>query len=118
MKTSGVPPENYVIDTNNAQETIEMIIRKYKRHPRTLKFKNNFDSFITFDFPRAEVSDTNALLKQADPKKSTGPDTILPKLVKMSANVIDKHLCNIKMFLITLKFQLLDLYTRKNTEKN
>ena len=81
-KTSGVPPENYVIDTNNTQETIEGITRKYKRRPRTLKFKNNFDSFITFDFLRVEVSDINALLKQADTKKSTVSDTILPKLNK------------------------------------
>ena len=28
-KLSGVPPENYVIDTNNTQEIIEEIIRKY-----------------------------------------------------------------------------------------
>ena len=36
-KKSGVPPENYVIDTNNTQEMIEEIIRKYQRHPSTLK---------------------------------------------------------------------------------
>ena len=35
-KTSGVPPENYVIDTNNTQEIIEGIIRKYERHPSIL----------------------------------------------------------------------------------
>ena len=33
-KTLGVPPENYFIDTNNTQEVIEGIIRKYERHPR------------------------------------------------------------------------------------
>ena len=94
-KTSGVPSENYVIDTNNTREIIEGIIRKYERHPSILKIKNNFVSSINFDFPKAEVADINALLKQTDPKKATGPDTIPPKLVKMSANVIDKHLCNI-----------------------
>ena len=31
-KIAGVPPENYVIDTNNTQEITEGIIRKYKRH--------------------------------------------------------------------------------------
>ena len=45
--------------------------------------------------PKAEVRDINALLKQTDPKKANGPDTIPPKLVKMSANVIDQNLCNI-----------------------
>ena len=92
-KTSGVPPENYVIDTNDTQEIIEGIIRKYKRHPSIVKTKNNFVSSITFGFPKAEVADINALLKQTDPKQATGPDTILLKLVKMS--VIDKRLCSI-----------------------
>ena len=55
-KTSGVPPENYVIDTNNTEETIEGTIRKYERHPSTLKIKNNFESSIMFYFPKAEVA--------------------------------------------------------------
>ena len=68
-KTSRVPPENYVIHTNNTREIIEGIIRKYERHPGILKIKNNFVSSVTFDFPQAEVTDINALLKQTDPKK-------------------------------------------------
>ena len=35
-KTSGVPTENYVIDTNNTQEIIERIIRKCET-PRNTK---------------------------------------------------------------------------------
>ena len=72
-----------------------MINRKYLRHPSILKIKNNFVSSITFEFPKAEVADINALLKQTDLEKPTGPDIISQKLVKMFANVIDKHLCNI-----------------------
>ena len=94
-KTSGVPPENYVTDTNNTQEIFEGIIRKYERHPSILKIIKNVVFSITFDFPKAEVADINALLKQTDPKKATGPDTIPPKLVKISVNLIEKHLCNI-----------------------
>ena len=103
---------------------IEGIIRKYERHPSVLKIKNNFVSSITFNFLKAEVADIDPFLKQTDTKKATGPDTIPLKLVKMSANVIDKHLCNI----INMDFenynvpdntkQLLDLYIRKNTEMN
>ena len=95
QKTLGFPPENYVIDTNNTQEITEGIIKKYETHPSKLKIKYNFDSSITFDFSKAEVANINALLEQTVPKKATWPDTIAPKLVKMSANVIDKHLCNI-----------------------
>ena len=91
-KTLGVQPENCVIDTNNTQKIIEGIITKYKRHPSILEIKNIFDSSIPFNFSKAEIAYINVFLKQADPKKATGPDTILPKLLKMSANVIGKHL--------------------------
>ena len=74
--------ENYAIDTNSTQEIIEGIIRQYKRHPSILKTKNNFVSSITFDFSKAEVADINVLLKQTDPKKATGPDTIPLKFEK------------------------------------
>ena len=94
-ETSGFSPENYVIDANNTRETIEWIIRKYIRFPSILKLKNSLVSSISFDFPKAEVGDINALLKQTDLKKATRSDTFLPKLVKISANVMDKHLCNI-----------------------
>ena len=67
-KTSGVPPENYVIDTNNTQEIIEGIIKIYERRPSILKIKNNFDSSVPFDFPKAYAADIN------DPNKATGPD--------------------------------------------
>ena len=43
--------------------------------------KNNFDSFVTFDFSKAEVADINSLLKQRIPNKRTGTDTIPQKLV-------------------------------------
>ena len=49
----------------------------------------------TFEIPKAEVSDVNKLLKNINIKKATGPDTIPPKLVKLSANILDSHLCNI-----------------------
>ena len=74
---------------------MEGIIRKYERPPSILKIEIDFVYSITFYFPKAEVTDINALLKQIDPKKATGLDTVHSKLVKMSANVIDKHLCNI-----------------------
>ena len=70
-------------------------LRNAQVYPSILKIKNNFVSSITFDFPKAEVADINALLKQTGPKKATGSDTIPLKLAKMSTDVTDKHLCNI-----------------------
>ena len=37
----------------------------------------------------------NKIIKELDPKKATGLDKITPKIVKMSACVIDSHLANI-----------------------
>ena len=81
-----------VLLTQIILEIIEGIITKYKRHPSILKIKNNFDSSISFNFPKAAIAHINAFLKQVDPKKATGLDNVLPKLLKMSANVIGKHL--------------------------
>ena len=48
-----------------------------------------------FNLPKAQVSEINELLMSLNTKKATGPDSIPPKIVKLSANVIDAHLCNI-----------------------
>ena len=49
----------------------------------------------TFKIPKVEVLDINKLLKSINVKKATGPDTIPIKLVKLSAIIVDLHLCNI-----------------------
>lgn len=94
-KTSGIPPENFFLDTADKTEIIEGIVKKYENHPSILEIKKNFDSSKKFEFPKAKVEDINTLLKQTNIKKATGPDTIPPKLTRLSANVIDSHLCNV-----------------------
>ena len=79
QKTLAVAPENYFIITNNTQKIIEETIRKYKKHPRIQKTKNNFDSSIPIDFLKVEVAGINALLKQTDPKKQLDL-TLFPKI--------------------------------------
>ena len=44
-----------------------------------------------FRVPEAEGSDINKLLKSINIKRATGPDTIPPKLGKLSANNVDLH---------------------------
>ena len=43
----------------------------------------------------ATTNQINKIIKEVDPNKATGPDTIPPKIIKLSANVIDSHLTNI-----------------------
>ena len=47
----------------------------------------------TFKISKDEISDIKKLLKNVNFKKATGPDTIPQKLVKLSANIVDSHLC-------------------------
>ena len=43
----------------------------------------------------AKVEQVNKILRSINSRKATGPDKIPPKIVKMSANIIDSHLTNI-----------------------
>ena len=43
----------------------------------------------------ATTNQINKIIKEVDPNKATGPDTIPPKIIKLSAYVIDSHLTNI-----------------------
>ena len=93
-ETSGVPPENSFENFDDA-EAVNRIIKKFNNHPSIIQIKNKLNLSEKFEIPKAEVSDINSLLKRINIKKATGPDTIPPKLVKMSADIIDTHLCNI-----------------------
>ena len=48
-----------------------------------------------FKIEEAKVEQVNKILRNINSRKATGPDKIPPKIVKMSANIIDSHLTNI-----------------------
>ena len=61
-----------------------------------INIKNHIDSLSTrFDIPTAKIEDINKIIKNINPKKATGPDKIPPKIVRLSASIIDSHLINI-----------------------
>ena len=96
-KTSGFPPSN-VSDSNdqcNDEKAIKRIIEMYKNHSSILNIKENIKSSQFFELPKAQVNQINRLINSLDITKATGPDSIPPKLVKLSSNIIDSHLCNI-----------------------
>ena len=84
---------------NNANEdktTVKNIIKQYENHSSIINIKNPIDFSATrFDIPTAKVEDINKIIKNINPKKTTGPDKIPPKIVRLSANIIDSHLMNI-----------------------
>ena len=74
---------------------VKQIIKKFENHPSIVEIKKNINIVEKITIKEATVSDINTLLKSVNTKKGTGPDNIPSKLVKLSANVIDSHLCNI-----------------------
>ena len=91
---TGIPPDIsplYDLQKNDGY-CVKQIIKKFENHPSILEIKKNINIVEKFTIKEATVSDINTLLKSVNTKKATGPDNIPPKL---SANVIDSHLCNI-----------------------
>ena len=93
-KTSGKPVENSFENRHDNLKVIK-IIKKYEKHQSILEIRKNLKMTENLKISKAEVSDINKLLKNINIKKATGPDVIPPKLVKLSANIVDSHLCNI-----------------------
>ena len=94
-KTSGKPAGNSFKNCNDNFEIVLKIIKKYEKHQSILEIRKNLKLTETFVISEAKVSDINKLLKNMNIKKTTGPDTIPTKLVKISVNIVDSHLCNI-----------------------
>ena len=96
-KTSGITPDilgNPEIKEKD-QETIDLIKSKYQNHSSITMINSlNFDK-NSFEIPKAKVEEINKFINEINPKKATGPDKIPPKIVKLSANIIDSHLTNI-----------------------
>ena len=42
---------------------------------------------LTLDFPHTAAEKVNKITKYINPKKETSPDKILPKMIKLSANI-------------------------------
>ena len=95
-KTSGSPLEiegNPGNKTNNIA-TAQSIIRKSQTQPSILNIKSKNTIKNTFDIPAATLEQINQVIKELNAKKATGPDKIPPKIVSVSANIIDSHLTN------------------------
>ena len=74
---------------------VKQIIKKFENHRNIVETKKNINIVEKFTIKEATVSNINTLLKSINSKKATGPDNIPPKLVRLSVNVIDRHLRNI-----------------------
>ena len=97
-KTTGSPPvsiPNNGLDIVNTAETINLIIQHFTYHPSIKAIRENNQLIEPFHIPLAQISDIQDILKNINIKKSAGPGMILPSLVKMCSNVIDRPLTDI-----------------------
>ena len=82
-------------DQANDIASVDTIINNYKNHPSINRITKECSNPKIYSFPEAKKEEINILIKRLNPKKATGPDGIPLKIIKLSADVIDKHLNNI-----------------------
>ena len=99
--TMGKPPPSLgdPCDPDKDSSTVRDIICKFGNHPSIRKIRAHKLSTCTpqseFSFPNATKQEINKIMSQIDVSKSTGPDKIPPKFVKLSANILDEPLAMI-----------------------
>ena len=82
--------------SNNDKSNVETIIKTYEHHPSIELIKEHIQNENNgFNIKADSVGQINKIIKGLSPKKATGPDKILAKIVKLAASVIDSHLTNI-----------------------
>ena len=92
---TGVPPKNMKDDLpqNMANcDIVDYIIDHYKDHPSVTKINQHFELSEKFSLKEVSQGDIHNHLKKVNTKKSTGDDKIPPKILKISADVIDAPL--------------------------
>ena len=74
------------------EQILEKINDKYENHPSVKDIKDRISESISFSFAKASVCDIIKIINSLDPKSVTGFDTIPPKLVILSSDVIAEPL--------------------------
>ena len=93
-KTMGNPPVSLgnSSDPGLDRDTVSLIIDKFSDHVAVTKIRENYRINEKFSLPIASQDEINKILKSIDTSKSTGPDKIPPKIIKLCADIIDKPL--------------------------
>ena len=93
--STGNPPVQ--IPLSDTSDIIDDILSYYKDHESILSIKTKYPN-IFFKIPEPTEEEIFTILKTIDIKKATGLDTIPPKLVRMSANLLKTPFTNILKF--------------------
>ena len=85
-------------------EMVKLSLGSYKKHPSIKLIKENLSQKGSFHFANASVKDVNNIIRNINLNEATSPEKILPKLVKLSANVKNAYLTCIFNRDISLNF--------------
>ena len=81
------------LDYINDSLIAKQIIEKYKNHSGIKFIQDTFHVKKEFKIEEAKGKQVNKILRNTNSRKATGPDKIPPKIVKMSADIIDSRKC-------------------------
>ena len=73
-------------------EIVKPINDSSKKYPSIKLIEESLSQKGSFHFVNASVRDVNKIIRNVNPNRANDPHKITPKLVKLSANVIDAHL--------------------------
>ena len=97
--TMGAPPTTLgnPSDSNQDEITVREIIDKFADHPIIMKIRENKLALGlgSFTLPTATREEVNKIMSKLDTTKACSPDKIPPKIVKISANILDSPIANI-----------------------
>ena len=97
IATCGKPPMKLENNFDYIHDLLitKQIIKKYKNHPSIKAIQDTFPVKKEFKIEEAKVEQINKILRNINCRKATGPHKIPPKILKMSANIVDSHVTNI-----------------------
>ena len=74
---------------------VDAIISNLKNHPSINQIRKKCSKPKIYSFSESKKEEINILIKRLNPKMATGPDGISLKIIKLYADVNEKHLTNI-----------------------
>ena len=88
-------PSEDIIQSDNADDIITSIIKKYESHPSILKIKENVKVKSEFEFTNLTEDDMYSTIKSLDPKKGSIENVIPAKILIGTNDIISPHLSKI-----------------------
>ena len=118
---------NDLADSKSNEQILEQIKEKYFTHPGIKRIKDNLNDSSSFSFREANTAEIIKIIKALDIYSATGIDTVPPKLVVISSDVISEPLTKLvdasaiqssrsceKIVLVTPVFKKDDRLDKKN----